>query len=204
MVEENCSIPFDFRVITDRPEEYPDWGVQFSRPVEWVDEVWTHPDSRLIMNRGKPQGCWGKLDAFLPTWGNAPIIHFDLDVVILDDIAPLVRYGLHMPWQGTKFNGSIYSFTPTAATDLVYPPVIPYHVYPRGEQEYVQDTFQDVGVLHDCYSYKLHIASKYGRQPPEGTRVVYFHGYPTPATESVQDIPWVKRSWKGLTRVERI
>lgn len=204
MVEEHCSVPFDFRVITDNPELYPDWGVQLSRPMVWVDGVWQKPDSRLMMNINKPQGCWAKLDCFLPTWGGNPVIHLDLDCVILDDIAPLARTQLHMPWQGDKFNGSVYSFTPNALTEYVYPQVIPYNIYPRGEQEYVQDTFGNVGILHDCYSYKIHIASRYGKNPPEGTRIIYFHGYPTPASDEVQSLPWVKRSWRGLTRVERI
>ncbi|UCF78880.1 MAG: hypothetical protein JSW03_00965 [Candidatus Eiseniibacteriota bacterium] len=204
MVEEHCSIPFDFRVITDRPEAFPEWGVPFSRPIVEVDGVWTKPDRRMMMNIHKPQGCWGKLDSFI-LQVNGPIIHLDLDCVILDDIAPLIRKNLHMPWQGDKFNGSVYSFTPDEWSDMVYPQVIPYREYPRGEQEYVVDAYPGkVQILHDVYSYKIHVASKYGKQPPEGARIVYFHGYPTPATEAVQDLPWINRTWRGLPRVERV
>ena len=110
MVEENCSVPFDFRVITDRPEDYPEWGVPLSRPIVLVDGVWKRPSEKMVLNVHKPQGCWAKLDAFLPHFGPGPVINLDLDCVILDDIAPLIRGSLHMPWQEDKFNGSVYSF----------------------------------------------------------------------------------------------
>jgi hypothetical protein len=206
MVEENCSVPFEFRCITDKPELYPEWGVQLSRPIEWVDKRWEKDAPQLVLHRDKPQGCWAKLDAFLPTFGPGPVICLDLDIVILDDIVPLARQELHMPWQGDKFNGSVYSFTPHQIfTEALYPRNIPYREYPRGEQEFVQDSYW-IGVkpLNDCYSYKIHVASRYGRNPPDGARVVYFHGYPTPATQQVYELPWVNRTWRGLERVERV
>lgn len=203
MVDEHCSIPFNFRCITDDPDLYPDWGVPVSRDVVWVPTVWTSPTPKLVLNVNKPQGCWAKLDAFLPTWGSNPVIHLDLDVVILDDIAPLVRNNLHMPWQGDKFNGSVYSFTPDFLTESIYPRVIPYNEHPRGEQEYVQEAYGSVGMLHDCYSFKIHIASRPNKEPPEGARIVYMHGYPTPASPTIRQLRWIRDSWGGLEPVER-
>lgn len=203
MVQDNCSVDFDFRVITNNPEDYPGVAIPLSRDIEWVDHVHQIDDPRMVLNRGKPQGCWGKLDAFLPTMGVNPVIHLDLDIVILDDIAPLARQTLHMPNQGNKFNGSVYSFTPSPEIEAIYPDRIPYSTHPRGEQEFVQESYP-VKELPDCYSYKIHVASRYGRNPPEGARIIYHHGYPTPASESVQDVPWISRTWTGLTKVERI
>jgi hypothetical protein len=203
MVREHCSVEFQFKVITDNPDHYGEWAVPFSREIEMTDKVWTKGTKTMMMNRGKPQGAWAKCDIFRDGFADGPVINLDLDVVILDDIAPLVRDTLHMPWQGQKHNGSVYSFTPDERS-MIYPHFIPYTQFPRGEQEYVAAAYDGtVGNLPDCYSYKIHIASKYGRQPPEGTRIVYFHGYPTPADDSIQNLEWVRRSWKGLKRIER-
>jgi hypothetical protein len=204
MVEANCSVPFDFKVITDRPELYPDWAVPFSRQIYPTDKVWQDPTPNMVLNVGKPQGAWAKCDIFKRGFACGPVINLDLDIVILDDIAPLVRDTLHMPHQGEKHNGSVYSFTPDLDTDRIYPKFIPYDRYPRGEQEYVHDAYYPpMGDLPDCYSYKIHIASKYGRKPPEGARIVYFHGYPTPADDSVQDLQWVRETWRGLEGIQR-
>lgn len=203
MVEEHCSVPFQFKVITEDPDRFPEWGVPFSREVVWTDTIACKKDHRMVMNRGKPQGCWGKLDAFLPSFGPGPVMCLDLDITILDDIAPLISDTLRMPWQGSKFNGSIYSFTPSEETARLYPELIPYDTHPRGEQEFVQESYGRVRPLDDCYSYKIHIASRYGRNPPPGARIIYHHGYPTPASDSVQ-FPWISRTWRGLKRRERI
>ena len=202
MVSDHCSVDFQFKVITDHPERFPEWGIPFSREIEWVNKVWVKDSDKLMLDRGKPQGCWGKLDAFLPQFPG-PVICLDLDVVILDDIAPLVRENLHMPWQGTKYNGSVYSFTPSAETYRLYPEQIPYSTHPRGEQEFVQETHGAVQPLPGCYSYKIHVAGR-GGNPPEDTRIVYFHGFPTPASDSVQNHHWISRTWKGMNRIERI
>lgn len=205
MVEENCSVPFDFKCITDRPENFPGFGVPFSREIVLTDDHHSRipNDPRMILNRDKPQGCWAKLDFFKDGFSELPVIGMDLDVVILDDIAPLVRDTLHMP-QDTPghHNGSVYSFTPGSIPE-VYPKFIPYREYPRGEQEYVAAA-GEAQPLPDCYSFKLHIASRPGKEPPPGTRIVYFHGRPTPATEQMQQYGWISRTWKGLPRLERI
>lgn len=206
MVEETISVPFDFKVITDNPEYYPEaWVMPLSRRVLWTDDHHSQiPDQpNLILNRAKPQGCWAKLDFFIDQYGPNPVIGLDLDVCILDDIYPLVREELHMPYQTEGHgNGSVYSFTPGKIG--WHPPIkIPYRTRPRGEQEYVQN---ETGAqeLPDCYSYKLHVATRPGKQPPPGTRIVYFHGQPTPANDALQNIDWISRTWKGIDRVERI
>jgi hypothetical protein len=206
MVSENCSVPFQFKVVTNRLGEYPEeWGVPLSRNVVWTRDHHSQiPDSAdLVLNTDKPQGCWAKLDFFIDQFGPQPIIALDLDVVILDDIVPLIRKNVHMPMQSPGHgNGSIYSFTP-GFTGWKPPKKIPYRARPRGEQEYVQ-AMTEARPLPDCYSFKTHVASRPGKQPPPGTRIVYFHGRPTPADDKVQDLDWVSRTWRGFDRIERI
>jgi hypothetical protein len=205
MVEETISVPFDFKVVTDN-DTYPDeWTVPLSRRIFWTTDH--HSETRdqpaLVMNRDKPQGCWAKLDFFLDQYGPNPVIGLDLDICILDDIFPLVRKEVHMPYQTPGHgNGSVYSFTPGHA-GWEPPTKIPYSTRPRGEQEYVQDC-TGAKELPDCYSFKLNVASRKDKEPPPNTRIVYFHGRPTPAHDSLQSIHWISRTWKGLDRVERI
>ena len=206
MLQEHCR-DFDFKVITDRLEDYPkEWGVPLSREIVWTDEHHSkiHNSKQMILNRGKPQGCWGKLDAFLPDFSENPVIVLDLDIVVLDDLQPLTQYAKGMPFDSEgHFNGSVYVFTPDEDTHRVYPQKIPYRKFPRGEQEFAAARLKPEP-LPGCYSYKNHIASRYKRQPPPDTRIVFFHGYPTPASDSVQDIGWISRTWRGLDRRERI
>lgn len=206
MVADHCSVPFQFKVVTNRLGDYPEeWGVPLSRDVVWTrDHHSKIPDhENLILNVDKPQGCWAKLDFFLDQFGPAPVIGLDLDVVILDDIVPLVRKNLHMPMQTPGHgNGSVYSFTP-GFLGWKPPKQIPYRARPRGEQEYVQEMTQARPLL-DCYSFKGHVASRPGKEPPSGTRIVYFHGHPTPASDKLANIGWINRTWKGLDRIERL
>ena len=206
MVEEHCSVPFDFKVITDRVSAFPDWGVPFSREIVWTDNHHSRipNDPRMILNRDKPQGCWAKTDVFQKGFANTPIICLDLDIVILDDIAPLASDKFGMAHDGQKFNGSVYSFTESEATKKGYADILPLAARPRGEQEWVADQVEQVHIVPDCYSFKLQVASRPGKEPPPGTRIVYFHGMPTPASKSVQDIGWISRTWKGLEKLERI
>jgi hypothetical protein len=206
MVQATISVPFDFKVITTTDDQYPEeWVVPLSRSVIWTDahhsEIRDQPN--LVLNRNKPQGCWAKLDFFIDQYGPNPVIGLDLDVVVLDDIAPLVREELHMPYQTPgNGNGSVYSFTPKKV-GWTPPHKIPYRARPRGEQEYVQ-AMTGAQELPDCHSFKLNVASRPNKEPPPGTRIVYFHGRPTPADDSLQYIHWISKTWKGLDRVERI
>jgi hypothetical protein len=206
MVRDTISVPFQFKVVTNRLGDYPEeWGVPLSRDVVWTRDHHSEiPDSKhLILNTDKPQGCWAKLDFFIDQYGPYPIIGLDLDVVVLDDIVPLVRKNVHMPMQSPGHgNGSVYSFTPGFA-DWRPPLKIPYRARPRGEQEYVQ-AMTNARPLPDCYSFKIHVASRPDKLPPPGARIVYFHGRPTPADPKLENIGWINRTWRGFDKVERV
>jgi len=199
---------FDFKVICEpeKAEILPEeWIVPLSRDIVWTSDHHSKvPDSsKLILNVDKPQGCWAKLDFFIDQFGSSPVLGLDLDVVILEDLRPLLREEVHMPEDAPgHLNGSVYSFTP-GKTGWKPPAKIPYRTYPRGEQEYVQNC-TGAKPLTDCYSFKNNVASRPGKEPPPGARIVFFHGRPTPATDNLQQFHWISRTWKGLDRVERI
>lgn len=206
MVQEHCSVDFDFKVITDRPEAFPEWGVPLEREIVWTDEHHSRlrDDPKLILQKDKPQGCWAKMEAFRPGFASGHVIVLDLDICILDDVADLRSYWPQMPEDKPgHLNGSVYSFHTDGIPNEVYPRFIPYTTHPRGEQEYAAKAL-DADVLPNCYSFKNCVASRPGKAPPPGTRIVFFHGRPTPADPSLQQFGWISRTWRGLDRRERI
>ncbi len=199
MLEATCSEPFEFYCISEEPVP----GVTtlpLSRELIWTDKHASQlRDSyALQMNETKPQGCWAKLDAFLME-GDDPVVCLDLDVCIVGDPADLVRKDLHM---APGPNGSVYSFTPSALSAKLYPEKIPFSTRLRGEQEWVAETHGNVQPLKGCYSFKRHLSPNKPNLPHDAI-VVFFHGVPTPAAESVQHLPYVRRSWEGFQRVDR-
>lgn len=190
MVSENCSIPLKFRCISDHE----------------IDGIETTPLSReLLMSTRKPQGCWAKVDAWRAPIGSYNLL-LDLDICIMGDIAKLVSDTPHAALdprtteERVKLNGSCIAWRSTKQTQAVYPSTIPYIEFPRGEQEYVQKALGGFVPLEGVYSYKGHLINK---DPPEDTVIVYFHGYPTPATDSLQKLEWVSRTWEEIERIER-
>lgn len=210
MLEAKSSVPFDFRVITDKPDMFPEWGVQISRPVVPTVEV---PYSKykdgetLWLHSNKPMGCWAKLDAFLPKWGSNPIICFDLDVTIVGDPYQLVRKELHMAAEEPERfnrapNGSIYSYTPGYLPEDFDVSIIPWETRRKGEQEWVAEKTGAKLFESGTYSFKHHIACRGGKIPPD-TIVVFHHGFPTPAHPQVRQLDWAAWTWKNLEPLDR-
>lgn len=193
MVSENCSVPFRFICISDHQ----------------IDGIHTEPASPIVLDPNKPQGCWAKLDYFRrEITGDDPCIALDLDVTILDDIAPLVREKLHSgqdPRTTERYmNSSVLSWTPSAETDAIYTDRIPYAEHPRGDQEFIAKRYPDYGILPDVHSYKGKVMTRKDKTPPEGTRIVFFHGWPTPASPVSMQLPWNARTWDRFQVVERL
>jgi len=210
MVEQNCSIPFDFRCISDH--EIP--GVKvipFSRDIHTSDKHHSLiPDTEvMVLNDGKPQGCWAKVDAWLAPLGSYNLL-LDLDICITGDLAQLVssepaaardcRHTETKPWM----NGSCIAWKSTKHTQAVYPKEIPYTEYPRGEQEYVQKALGGFIPMLDVLSYKCHLTGTQRHAVPERVIIVYFHGYPTPADGELQQYGFVGPTWKGIERIDRV
>jgi len=211
MVAENCSIPYNFRCISDHEIDGVE-TVPFSRDIFITKEHHSQrQDSpQMVLSEGKPQGCWAKVDA----WKLAPTGTFnlllDLDVCVVGDLAQLARlqpsgardcrHTDSTPW----LNGSVISWMSTTTTQAVYPEYIPYVEFPRGEQEYVQKALKKFIPLEGVYSYKCHLTGKTRNKLPEDAVVIFFHGHPTPASNKVQGYSWISRTWKGLDRIERV
>lgn len=211
MVEEHCSVPYRFRCISDH--DIP--GVEcvpFSREIIESDEHHSHTRNspHMVMNKGKPQGCWAKVDA----WKLAPLgsynLILDLDICITGDIAELIsdepagaRDGRHTegrPW----LNGSVIAWKSTPETQAVYPTKIPYAAYPRGEQEYVQKMLGGFKPMLNVASYKCDLSGTHRHKIPERYVIIFFHGQPTPANDELQQYRFVSETWKGIERIERV
>ncbi len=188
MVENNCSVPYRFKCVADHP-------------IPGVDVT---DSSSVRLDPDKPQGCWVKLDYFRRSVsGSGPCIALDLDTTLIGDIAPLQsgKLALAIDRKG-RVNSSVMAWTPHAATEALYTKNIPYTEYPRGDQEYIRDSYPGVTKLAGCYSYKVDLTYGFSEMP-EKAIVVYFHGTPTPAAKSVQKHDWNSRTWDGLNRQDR-
>lgn len=190
MVQEHCSIPYSFHCISDHE-------------IKGVEVV---PLSReLVMDERKPQGCWAKVDAWRAPIGSYNLL-LDLDICIMGDVAKLVSDTPHAALdprtteEQIKLNGSCIAWKSTKQTQAVYPITIPYTEFPRGEQEYVQKALGEFIPLNEVYSYKGQLINK---ALPKDAIIVYFHGHPTPATDSLQKLEWVSRTWEEIERIER-
>lgn len=211
MVEQNCSVPHTFRCISDHSIDGVT-TVPFSRDIQTTEahHSQTHNSPQMWLNQGKPQGCWVKTDVWKYAELGSYNILLDLDVCVVGDLANLIsdepaaakdcRHNPGRPWM----NGSVIAWQQTERTREVYPNFIPYREYPRGEQEYVQKALGGFIPLEGVYSYKCHLNGKTRQALPEDAVVVFFHGHPTPATETVQNYGWISRTWKGLDRIERV
>lgn len=210
MVEQNCSIPYRFRCISDHEID----GVEvqpFSREIIKTEHHHsrTRNQPQMVLNEGKPQGCWAKVDVWKAPLGTYNLL-LDLDVCVVSDLAQLVsvvpaaardcRHTASSPWM----NGSCVSWKSTEHTQNVYPRFIPYREFPRGEQEYVQKALGGFIPFEGVYSFKCHLTGKTRQVLPEDAVVIFFHGHPTPASDKVQDLGWISKTWRGIERIERV
>ncbi len=187
MVEEHCSVPYRFICVSDRE----------------IEGITTVPASPVKLDRKKPQGCWVKLDYFRrEVSGDGPCIAFDLDIVIVGDIAALQSKKFSTAQIADHISSSVMAWTPSEETDRIYTSEIPYREYPRGDQEFIAIRC-DWTPLKGCISYKIHLVPSTRRTLPEGLTIISFHGTPTPADPEVLRYDWNKRTWKDLTITER-
>lgn len=194
MVERNLSLPHRFVCFRDDHVPLPFGG---GGPVEWQypPEWWP--------------GWWSKIGLFKPGVATGPSLYLDLDVVITGSLDELVERYQHcelampqnwaqsghggcqsslMIWRGNSAHQVWEQFNPEHAC---WPPEKREGPY-WGDQEFIT-ALRDLGGLDVTHthskavvSYKYHCRGQPG--PPEGARVVVFHGKPDP--HEVSD-PWV-------------
>lgn len=166
-----------------------------------------------VTDKGWP-GWWSKLELFEVATG--PVLYLDLDVVVVNDLEPLLSKRLSMPanwaqsghggcqssvmsWDG-DYSDMAKAFDPS---QLHAPESGNYGRYgPKrlwGDQEFITEhmgepqAFSTYGVaaMPDVVSYKYHC--RYGLPPH--ARVVCFHGNPKPG--EVRDT-WVRRARSSM------
>ena len=135
-------------------------------------------------------GWWAKL--YLFSLG-VPLLYFDLDVVIVDDLKPLLSwegFGILDDWWLPGFNSSVMKLTGTE--DHVWSAFRLEHTKTlrQGDQQWISMMLPEAKTFPGEWfpSYK---ASKCQEAIPDGARAVIFHGQPRPHEVG----GWVKEKW---------
>jgi hypothetical protein len=170
---------------------------------------------RVIAHNPDLPGWWQKVWLFsgdMPWQAGERVIYCDLDVVVTGRLEPLfAAKGIIRDWNWPGFNSSVMvwdhgehrqvwdHFDPAIidqpSADLA--PYLPKGQINGGDQEWIAKAAPNFPILPPawCVSYKQEAAL----YPPEGARIVVFHGEPKPHQVS----GWVADFWKigGFTEL---
>lgn len=183
MVEEHCSVPVRFRVITDH--EIP--GVE-------------------TIHTTLP-GWWAKLDFFRPGLFEGPCVSLDLDVTVVGDIADLQRTeftAARETRRQNKMNSSVMAWEPTPRTNNIWTPDPPISDRKKntecgkfwGDQSYIASKLPEYFLFGDeVLMYKKHIQD--GVLPDEA-KVVFFNTEPKPHRPEALVHRWNARTWAAF------
>ncbi|HKK92066.1 MAG TPA: hypothetical protein VJ925_01490 [Longimicrobiales bacterium] len=135
-------------------------------------------------------GWWQKLTVFKrKPWGlEDPILFFDLDVVVIDDLDPLARldsdFAIIQDFSYDCYNSSVFRLTPGAHPEVWDDFTMDVMDRLPGDQNWITECIPDATLWPSDWivSYKRAIRRRFwrNRQPPAGARVVAFHGTPKP------------------------
>lgn len=141
------------------------------------------------------------------------IVSLDLDVVVTDDISPLVdRDEEFVGWgdaiyRAKKYNGSLWMLTAGARKHvwdefdpMTSPEIANAAGYRGSDQGWISYSLRDRHEanwsVHDgVYSYRVHILPFGGRLPPDA-RIVIFHGLFDPWGPEAQSLEWVRQHYR--------
>lgn len=209
MVKRNTTKDFNFYVLTDQVDRYPNY-----KTVELnTDEV----------------GWWNKLQMFNPgVLPDGEFLYFDLDVVIVDNIDCFFdhpSFGITRDFirpdngllPGKEYNSSVLRFNSRQSASI-YKHYINNRKTWKDYQKQIH-FFGDQNVIsHYCnyypdflnafpdewlWSYKKGVhrgkhagdrSQMFGREIPNGGKVCVFHGEPNPE-EIIDDVKWVKENY---------
>jgi hypothetical protein len=157
------------------------------------------------------KGFWQKVRLFSPDmpWGvDERVVYFDLDVAITGRLEDLLEYegAIIQDWYYDAFNSSVMTWRHGQFREVWerFDPCIMEDPRIGGDQDWITTCARTGGRMWDtfpkawCVSYKGH-AKKW---PPDGSKVVVFHGEPKPA-----DVKgWVENVWKlgGFTSLPKM
>ena len=211
MVKRNTTKDFEFFVLTDQVDEYPEEHINVV-PLEHDDEGWWHK-MKLFKRGVLDEGEW---------------LYFDLDVVIVDGIDCLFdhrSFGITRDFirpfngllAGPEFNSSVLRFNNTT-TQGIYDYYIQNkevwkdyqkQIHFFGDQNvissYVNHYPDYLNIFPDewLWSYKKGVdrgktagdrSKMFGDTIPNGGKVCIFHGSPNPT--EVLDTQWVKDNYR--------
>lgn len=175
-----------------------------------------------------PERGWLKISLFRPTIGNltGTTLYLDLDVVIIDDIDPLIDHpgrfciSHDWTWRGMRpetGNSSVMRFEIGAHREVYetfvgnWRSIVAQH---RNDQWFVSAMMRErtFWPLPWCVSFKRHCVPPAPLQlirepsPPEGARIVIFHGRPDPPDAAagrsgkwhrcLRPAPWILHHWR--------
>lgn len=150
-------------------------------------------------------GWWQKVRLFsgeMPWKEGERVAFFDLDSIIVDRLEDLIQTkGIIKDWHWDCFNSSVMVWDHgehRQVWDRFDPTDIPRNI---GDQEWITQQAPDFPLLPKawCVSYRSHAKAF----PPEGAKVVCFHGEPKPHRIGEG---WVPQFWKvgGLHKLPRL
>lgn len=197
-VSQHLTLPHRFVVVTD-------------------DALTSYPNATVM--RAEHPGWWEKIALFRPGRFADRVMFIDLDTLILGNIDHIAAYGghfatLHDFWRGRNGLGpAVILFDPKWA-GAIYAEwaALGFPKEGNGDQSWIENRDQgrfhrSIDILQELYpgefvSYKEHCTS--GKRnwrhvsdqilPPEGARVVCFHGRPR-----VHEVGgWVPEVWGGM------
>lgn len=207
MVKRNYNKPHRFICVTDDPrgidsdiEIVPLWD-------EWGDIP--NPHGQLNPS------CYRRLKIFSPeakSMFGERFVSMDLDTVILGDMSPIwdrpediVLWGDTSP--GTFYNGSMVMMTAGCRPDVwndfdpIKSPMLAKAAGQFGSDQGVIS--HKLGPneakwsrLDGVYSFRIHVRNRRNVQPPDGARIVMFHGHIDPWSPATQKLDWVRNNWR--------
>jgi hypothetical protein len=154
-------------------------------------------DGEVIPLGNRWPSWWSKINLFRHGQFDGPVVYFDLDVLIVGQLDPIVLGHsftmLRSFWPHGKVNSSVMAWTANNMAAVYerfsHGPVVWMNGYRSkskwGDQDFIFDHTQlEPEYWQDKHpgafrSYKLDV-EKNGGHVPEGTRAVIFHGQPRP------------------------
>jgi hypothetical protein len=208
-VERNLPMPHRFLCLTDRNDS----------EMEAVAATWGADIEARRLRHNWP-GWWAKMEVYgIP----GPVLYFDLDTVIVGDLAPLAEAVLALKPETTLALLDFYSgLTQTGIlgwTGIRHPIMEAFEREAvlgtfdtagrhqsfqakngpiiRGDAEWIRRSFGSIvyaqNEVSGIYSFKVHVRPRGAHSLPPNARVVCFHGQPRPA--DVTSLPWVIEHW---------
>jgi len=232
MVRRHCARPHRFVCLTDDRRGIRADVECMELPAGLPGELYSAPHEDLSAARRSastaPERGWLKVGLFAPRIGDlsGTALYLDLDVVIIDDIAPLFDHpgsfciSPDWTWRGRRpgiGNSSVMRFGIGQHADLFRTFIAHHRTITqrfRNDQWFVSHHRSAKTFWPDpwCVSFKRHCVPRfpanmlYAPSPPPGAKIVIFHGRPNPPQAAcgrsgkwhrhLRRSPWITDHWR--------